>query len=75
MKELFIEEREINRDIDKHLDDEYHYNKWKKEMDEENPDFITKYRSKYMKAREDAGIPDDDESFIKYLGEDVDLGF
>ena len=46
-----------------------------KEMDEENPDFITKYRSKYMKAREESGIPDDDESFIKYLGEDVDLGF
>tara|TARA_B100000035_G_scaffold246064_1_gene214746 strand:- start:625 stop:774 length:150 start_codon:yes stop_codon:yes gene_type:complete len=35
MKELFIEEREINRDIDKHLDDEYHYNKWKKEIDED----------------------------------------
>ena len=35
MKELFIEEREINRDIDKHLDDEYHYNKWKKEMNED----------------------------------------
>lgn len=46
-----------------------------KEMDDKNPEFITKYREKYMKAREDAGIPDDDESFIKYLGEDVDLGF
>ena len=46
-----------------------------KEMDEENPDFINKYRAKYMKAREESGIPDDDESFIKYLGEDADLGF
>jgi len=46
-----------------------------KEMDEEYPDFIQQYRDKYMKARTDAGIPDNDDSFVKYLGEDADLGF
>ena len=43
MKELFIEEIEANaayitfdtRDELKHIDDEYHYNKWKEELDEE----------------------------------------
>tara|TARA_B100000686_G_C16732611_1_gene941633 strand:- start:3 stop:830 length:828 start_codon:yes stop_codon:yes gene_type:complete len=46
-----------------------------KEMDEENPEFIVQYREKYMKAREEAGLPEDDDSFMKYLGEDADLGF
>jgi len=48
-----------------------------KESDETNPDYITKYREKYMEARTEAGIPDTDDSFIQYLGEDKDeeLGF
>lgn len=41
-----------------------------REIEKEHPDFITQYKEKYMKARRDAGIPDDDESFIKYLGID-----
>ena len=48
-----------------------------KEMDEEYPDYIKTYREKYMEARTNAGISDSDESFIKYLGEDLEteLGF
>ena len=46
-----------------------------KELDEENPEFIVQYREKYMKAREEAGLPEDDDSFMKYLGEDAELGF
>ena len=48
-----------------------------KDADGENPDYINKYREKYMEARKEAGIPDSDESFIQYLGEDRDteLGF
>ena len=49
------------------------------EMDEEYPEFQKSYFEKYMKAREDAGIKEDsekaNENFIKYLVEDVDLGF
>lgn len=33
------------------------------------------YKDRYMKARRQVGLPDDDQSFIKYLNEDVDLGF
>tara|TARA_B100000073_G_C23739337_1_gene573231 strand:+ start:2666 stop:3550 length:885 start_codon:yes stop_codon:yes gene_type:complete len=48
-----------------------------KEADAENADYIKQYREKYMEARKEAGIPDNDDSFIKYLGEDRDseLGF
>jgi hypothetical protein len=30
---------------------------------------------KYMDARKKAGLPNDDNSFIKYMAEDLDLGF
>lgn len=49
-----------------------------KEMDEQNPDFSQQYFDRYMKARRDAGIPDEhntEENFVKYLVEDIDLGF
>ena len=49
-----------------------------KEMDEQNPDFAQQYLDRYMKARRDAGIPDEhntEENFIKYMVEDIDLGF
>ena len=40
------------------------------------PDFKEKYMEKYMKAREDAGLTEDGEnSFIKYLCEDIELDF
>ena len=49
------------------------------EMDQEYPEFQKSYFDKYMKAREDAGIKEDsekaNENFIKYMVEDVDLGF
>ena len=48
-------------------------------MDQEYPEFQKSYFDKYMKAREDAGIKEDsekaNENFIKYMVEDVDLGF
>ena len=45
------------------------------ESDASNPEYIDSYREKYMDARTKAGIKDEDESFIKFLGEDADLGF
>lgn len=48
-------------------------------MDEEHPDFQVSYFEKYKKAREEAGIKEDsketENNFIKYMIEDVDLGF
>ena len=37
MKEVFMAEKEINKDEGQYLDNEYHYAKWKKlkEMEEE----------------------------------------
>lgn len=40
-------------------------------MDTEHPDFIHKYKDKYMEARKESGIPEDHDSFIKYLGLDL----
>jgi hypothetical protein len=45
------------------------------EMDEQHPDFQKTYFERYKKAREDSGVPMDDNSFIKYMVEDCDLGF
>jgi hypothetical protein len=41
------------------------------ELDTNNPDFINSYREKYMEARRASGVPDDNDSFIKYLGMDL----
>jgi len=42
----------------------------------DNPDFEEKYMEKYTKAREDAGLTEDNEnSFMKYLCEDIELDF
>jgi hypothetical protein len=42
-----------------------------KEIDEKEPEFVDKYRDKYMEARRQSGIPDDNNSFIQYLGLDL----
>jgi cell division protein FtsL len=44
-------------------------------MKEENEDYQQKYMDKYMDARKKAGLPQDDNSFIKYMVEDIDIGF
>lgn len=41
------------------------------QLDNDHPEYITQYRKKYMEARKEAGLPDDDESFLKYLGLDM----
>jgi hypothetical protein len=49
-----------------------------KALDEENPDFQKTYFEKYIQARREAGISDDhntEENFVKYMVEDLDLGF
>lgn len=49
-----------------------------KEHEQTNPNFAKDYFDRYMQARRDAGIPDDqntEENFIKYMVEDIDLGF
>jgi len=46
------------------------------ETETKYPDFKEKYMEKYMKAREDAGLTEDGEnSFMKYLCEDIELDF
>ena len=40
------------------------------ELDDENPDYLSSYREKYMNARRDAGLKDDDASFLSYLGDE-----
>ena len=48
------------------------------EQDKINTDFNTKHYDRYMSARRDAGLPDEmstEDNFIKYLCEDIDLGF
>lgn len=44
-------------------------------MREENSEYHEQYMGRYMEARKKAGLPDDDNSFIKYMAEDLDLGF
>lgn len=52
-----------------------------KDLDQEFPTFKDQYYEKYMKARNDAGLTsaedkkNSDSNFIKFLVEDVDLGF
>ena len=41
------------------------------DMDDKHPDFIGMYKEKYMEARKESGIPEDHDSFIKYLGLDL----
>ena len=49
------------------------------DMNKEFPTFKDSYYEKYMKARKDAGIKEDDkdtqENFIKFLVQEADLGF
>lgn len=42
-------------------------------MDAEFPEFSGQYTQMYNKARDMAGVPDDDNSYIKYLDANVDL--
>lgn len=44
-------------------------------MNDENSDYHKQYMDRYMEARKKAGLPTDDNSFIKYMAEDLDLGF
>ena len=47
-------------------------------LDQEHPDFHSQFYDKYVQARREAGIPTDtntDDNFIKYMVEDLDIGF
>lgn len=44
-------------------------------FDSEHPEYKQEYLARYVKARQDAGLPDTDDSFMKYMGEDIDIGF
>jgi hypothetical protein len=46
-------------------------------MDAENPECREEYLDRYKDARKKSGLPETDESFMKYLGDDLeaDLGF
>ena len=43
-----------------------------KELDVDNPKFQDEYKEKYFQARRDAGIPDEKNSWVEYLGVDID---
>lgn len=44
-----------------------------KEMEGENPDYLEKYKDRYYQARKEANLKDEDEnSFLKYLGKDLE---
>lgn len=43
------------------------------DLDREYPDLKNTYYEKYMEARRQAGLPKDDNSFMKYLVEDIQL--
>jgi hypothetical protein len=43
-----------------------------KELDVENPEFQNEYKEKYFQARRDAGIPDEKNSWVEFLGVDID---
>ncbi len=45
------------------------------EMNAKDPEFEKAFYDKYMEARRTSHLPDDDESFMKYLLEDEELGF
>jgi HSP90 family molecular chaperone len=48
------------------------------EADQKNPNFASTYLDRYVQARRDAGIPDEqnsEENFMKYMVEDLDVGF
>jgi len=42
-------------------------------LDQDNADFKDRYKEKYMQARRESGIPDDNDSFIQYLGLDMSI--
>ena len=47
-------------------------------MDSENSEYAKEHLSRYLAARKAAGIPDEDnteENYMKFLVEDIDLGF
>ena len=46
-----------------------------KKMDEESLDYREQYMQKYREARKKSGLPESDDSFMKYMGEDLDIGF
>jgi len=41
------------------------------ELNESHPEFQEQYKDKYMEARRSSGIPDDNDSFIQFLGLDI----
>ena len=44
-----------------------------KQIDEASPHFKEQYLEKYMEARRNAGIPETDDSLIKYMGDDFSV--
>lgn len=44
-----------------------------KDMETDNPDFMDRYKEKYYQARKEANLKDDDDnSFLQYLGRDLE---
>ena len=48
-----------------------------REMDAEDENYMKEYYEKYMSARRDAGIPEDNvaDNFVRYMVEDAELDF
>lgn len=46
-----------------------------KDLDEKSPDYRKAVHDKYMKARAESGLSNDDQSFLRYIHEDAPLPF
>jgi hypothetical protein len=46
-----------------------------KELDGAFPNYKHDYMEKYMQARRDSGIPDDQESFVKFMSLDIETSW
>lgn len=45
-------------------------------LDSENPEYSEEYMDRYRRAREESGLKEDsDSSFMRYMAEDLDIGF
>lgn len=45
------------------------------EANKKHPEFIKKYKAKYLKARKEAGLKSEDNTFMQYLNSDAKLPF
>jgi len=75
IKEIKEREEKLKEDTSKTMDIIIRTRQQIKEMDEKDSSYRQHVYDKYMQARRDSGLADDDNSFIKYICEDISLPF